>query len=209
MPDAAGAFRRTGERQVHQGHVWRVVVADFEGPDGRSFHRDIVRSPGAVGVVPLFFDAEGNPSVVLLEQWRPPYEEVIYEIPAGMRDVPGEATEETARREVGEEAGLAPGRLDLLTEFYPSPGMTDSVCTVYLATGCTAVARELHGPEEEHSRLTNLPLEAALAMVDDGRIVDAKTVIGILLTDRRLRAGDVSDVSRASPPASERDSSAS
>jgi len=213
MPDAvAGTFRRTGERQVHQGHVWHVVVAEFEAPDGQSFQRDIVRSPGAVGIVPLLFDAEGNPSIVLLEQWRPPYEQVIYEIPAGMRDIPGEPTEETARREVGEEAGLAPGRLDLLTEFYPSPGMTDSVCTVYLATGCTAVARQLHGPEEEHSRLTNLPLEAALAMVDDGRIVDAKTVIGILLTDRRLRAGDVADVSRetvrGSGSSSERDSSA-
>jgi 8-oxo-dGDP phosphatase len=184
-------FRRVGERDVHQGHVWKVVVADFEGPDGQTFRRDIVRSPGAVGVVPLVFDAEGNPSVVLLRQWRPPYEEVIFEIPAGMRDIPGEPTAETAARELGEEAGLAPGRLDLLTEFYPSPGMTDSVCSVYLATGCTAVPRALHGPEEEHSTLVLLPFEDALAMVDDGRIVDAKTVIGILLTDRRLRAGDV------------------
>ena len=138
-------FRRLGERDVHQGHVWKVVVAQFEGPEGQHFARDIVRSPGAVAVVPLVFDAEGNPSVVLLRQWRPPYEAVIYEVPAGMRDVPGEPTEETARRELGEEAGLAPGRLDLLTEFYPSPGMTDSVCSVYLATGlqrrATSVAR--------------------------------------------------------------------
>jgi 8-oxo-dGTP pyrophosphatase MutT (NUDIX family) len=186
-------FRRVGERDVHQGHVWKVVVAEFEGPEGQHFARDIVRSPGAVGVVPLVFDAEGNPSVVLLAQWRPPYEEVIYEVPAGMRDVPGEPTEETARRELGEEAGLAPGRLDLLTEFYPSPGMTDSVCSLYLATGCTAVPQALHGPEEEHSTLVHLPFEDALAMVDDGRIVDAKSVIGILLTDRRLRAGDVSE----------------
>jgi 8-oxo-dGTP pyrophosphatase MutT (NUDIX family) len=186
-------FRRVAERDVHQGHVWKVVVAEFEGPEGQHFARDIVRSPGAVGVVPLVFDAEGNPSVVLLRQWRPPYEAVIYEIPAGMRDIPGEPTEETARRELGEEAGLAPGRLDLLTEFYPSPGMTDSVCTLYLATECRAVPRALHGPEEEHSTLVHLPFEDALAMVDDRRIVDAKSVIGILLTDRRLRAGDVGD----------------
>ena len=135
VASTADGFRRVGEREVHQGHVWRVVVADFTGPDGEHFARDIVRSPGAVGVVPLVFDAEGNPSVVLVEQYRPPYERRILEIPAGMRDVPGEPPEETARRELIEEAGLAPGRLDLLTEFYPSPGMTDSVCTVYLATG--------------------------------------------------------------------------
>jgi ADP-ribose pyrophosphatase len=184
-------FRRVGERDVHQGHVWKVVVADFEGPEGQHFVRDIVRSPGAVGIVPLVFDAEGNPSVVLLRQWRPPYEAVIYEVPAGMRDIAGEPTEETARRELGEEAGLAPGRLDLLTEFYPSPGMTDSVCSLYLATECRAVPKALHGPEEEHSTLVHLPFEDALAMIDDGRIVDAKSVIGILLTDRRLRAGDI------------------
>jgi ADP-ribose pyrophosphatase len=55
------------------------------------------------------------------------------------------------------------------------------------------VPQALHGPEEEHSTLVHLPFEDALAMVDDGRIVDAKSVIGILLTDRRLRAGDVSE----------------
>ena len=190
LPEPDG-FRRVGEHEVHAGHVWNVVVADFEGPDGERFRRDIVRSPGAVGVVPLVFDAEGNPSVVLVEQYRPPYEQRILEVPAGMRDVPGEPPQETARRELVEEAGLAPGRLDLLTEFFPSPGMTDSVCTLYLATGCTAVARELHGPEEAHSRILHLPLGAALAMVEDGAIRDAKTVIGLLMTERRWRANDL------------------
>lgn len=186
-----GDFRRLGDRHVHQGHVWHVVVADFEGPDGERFQRDIVRSPGAVGVVPLVFDSLGDPSVVLVEQYRPPYERRILEIPAGVRDIPGEPTEETARRELAEEAGLAPSRLDLLVELFPSPGLTDSVTTIYLATGCTATERDLQGPEEEHSRLLHFPLEDALAMIDDGRIRDAKTVTGLLLTERRLRTNDV------------------
>ena len=183
-------FRRLGDHEVHQGHVWRVVVADFEGPDGEHFRRDIVRSPGAVAAVPLLFDAEGNPSVVLVEQYRPPYERTILEIPAGMRDVEGEPTDVTARREMAEEIGLWPGSLELLVELLPSPGMTDSVTTVYLATGCTPVERALHGPEEEHSRLWHLPLDDAVDMVLDGRIGDAKTVAGILLTERRLRGND-------------------
>jgi 8-oxo-dGTP pyrophosphatase MutT (NUDIX family) len=191
VPDASPAFRRVGDRQVHQGHVWRVVVADFEGPDGTRFQRDIVRSPGAVAVVPLVFDAEGNPSVVLVEQYRPPYERAILEIPAGMRDVDGESTAETARRELAEEAGLVPERLDLLVELLPSPGMTDSVTTVYLATGCTPVARHLHGPEEEHSTLLHVPLAEAVAMIERGELADAKSVAGLLLTERRLRANDV------------------
>lgn len=186
-----GEFRRVGEHDVHQAHVWRVAVVEYEGPDGETFRRTIVRSPGAVGVLPLVFDAEGNASVVLLEQWRPPYEAFIYEIPAGMRDVPGEPTVETARRELVEEAGLASARLEELHEFYPSPGLTDSVTSVFLATGCTPVDRAPHGPEEVYARLVHLPFEDAVAMVLDGRIRDAKTVIALLLTERRLRGGDV------------------
>jgi len=183
-------FRRVGETQVHQGHVWRVVVADFESPDGEPFERDIVRSPGAVGVVPLVFDAEGNPSVVLVRQYRPPYERELIEIPAGMRDVEGEPPEETARRELVEEAGLAPAALERLVELYPSPGLTDSVTTVFLATGCAPTERSLQGPEEEHSELLHLPLDDAVRLVLSGDINDAKTVIGLLLTERRLRTGD-------------------
>jgi len=183
-------FERVGEREIHGAHVWRVVVADYVGPAGETFARTIVRSPGAVGVLPLVWDAEGNPSVVLLEQWRPPYEERIIEIPAGMRDVDGEPTEVTATRELVEEAGLAAARVDLLSELYPSPGLTDSVTTIYLATGCTPVERAPHGPEEVHSRLLHLPFEDAVAMVLDGRIKDAKTVTAVLLTERRMRDGD-------------------
>jgi 8-oxo-dGDP phosphatase len=191
VPDAPPAFRHLDDHQVHQGRVWRVVVADFEGPDGSRFQRDIVRSPGAVAVVPLVFDAEGHPSVVLVEQYRPPYERAILEIPAGMRDIEGEPTATTARRELAEEAGLAAERFDLLVELYPSPGMTDSVTTVYLATGCTPVARQLHGPEEEHSQVLHVPLADAVAMIEQGEIADAKSVAGLLLTERRLRANDV------------------
>ena len=183
-------FRHLGDREVHQGYIWRVVVADFEAPDGQRFQRDIVRSPGAVAAVSLLFDAEGNASIVLVEQWRPTYDRAILEIPAGMRDVPDEPAETTARRELVEEAGLDCARLDLLTEILPSPGMTDSVTTIYLATGCTPVARDLHGPEEEHSRLVHLPLSDAVAMVVDGRIADAKSVAGLLLTDLRVSAHD-------------------
>lgn len=181
-------FRHLGDAQVHQGYVWNVVLADFEAPDGSTFRRDIVRSPGSVGVVPLVFDAEGQPSVVLVSQYRPPYERVVIEIPAGMRDVPGEPPAETGRRELIEEAGLLAGELIHLVDLLPSPGMTDSVCSVFLATGCTPVERELHGPEEHHSELVHLPLDDALAMIDRGEITDSKTVAGLLLTERRLRS---------------------
>ena len=98
-------FRRVDETLVHQGYIWRVSTAEFEAPDGERFNRDIVRSPGAVGVVPILRAVDGTPSVVLIRQYRPAYEEIILEIPAGMRDVPGEPAEDTARRELMEEVG--------------------------------------------------------------------------------------------------------
>jgi ADP-ribose pyrophosphatase len=181
-------FRHLGDVQVHQGYVWNVVLADFEAPDGSTFRRDVVRSPGSVGVVPLVFDAEGQPSVVLVSQYRPPYERSIIEIPAGMRDVPDEPAVECGRRELVEEAGLQAGEMHLLLEMMPSPGMTDSICSIFLATDCTPVERALHGPEEQHSELLHVPLVDALAMIERGEISDAKTVTGLLLTERRLRA---------------------
>jgi nudix-type nucleoside diphosphatase (YffH/AdpP family) len=181
------AFRHLGDRAVHHGHVWDVVVGEFEAPHGERFHRDIVRSPGAVAVVPLVFDAEGNPSVVLVRQYRPAFERELIEIPAGMRDVPGEDPSETGRRELVEEAGMQAGAITHLIDMLPSPGMTDSVCTIYLATECTPVEHRRHGPEEEHMELLHVPLAEALDMVDRGQIGDAKTVCGLLATDRRIR----------------------
>lgn len=180
-------FRHVGEHEVHAGRVWRVVVAEFESPDGDRFERDIVRSPGAVAVLPLQTDGDGTHWVTLVEQYRPAHDRTVIEIPAGMRDVTDEPTDATARRELIEEAGLRAGDLEHLVDMSPSVGMTDSVCTIYLATGCERTARDLHGPEESHMSVHECTLDDALAMVDDGRIHDAKTVVALLACERRLR----------------------
>jgi ADP-ribose pyrophosphatase len=183
-------FRRLAESTVHEGFIWRVALAEFEAPDGTRFTRDIVRSPGAVGVLPLLFDAEGNASVVLVEQYRPPYETTMLEIPAGMRDIEGESTREVARRELIEEAGLDAQRFEQLTVMYPSPGMTDSTTTLYVATECSVVPTDRQGPEEEHMEILHLPLDDAVDLVERGEICDAKSALAILLTVRRLERAD-------------------
>ncbi|QRN79508.1 MAG: NUDIX hydrolase [Nocardiopsis sp. BM-2018] len=187
---AEPGFEHIADSPVHAGRVWDVVVAEFRAPDGASFLRDVVRSGGAVAIVPLVFDPEGNASVVLVEQYRGPYDQLVIEIPAGMRDVPGEPLDETARRELREEVGLVAAEVVHLLDLYPSPGMTDQVTTVFLATGCQAVERAVQGPEEAYSTVLHLPLADALEMIDDGRIRDAKTVAGLLSTDRTLRRAD-------------------
>ena len=77
-------FRHLGDRLVHQGYIWHVAVAEFESPEGEAFTRDIVRSPGAVAAVPLRFDTDGAPRVVLVSQYRPPLDDYVIEVPAGM-----------------------------------------------------------------------------------------------------------------------------
>jgi ADP-ribose pyrophosphatase len=184
-------FRRVEERELWSGFVYRVVTSTLESPSGARFERFIVRSPGAVSVVPIVYaDADRHrevPEVVLVSQYRAAHDEMVIEIPAGVRDIDGEADEDNARRELVEEVGLRPGRLELLTSIYPSAGMTDSVNTIFLATECTPAQRSPHGPEEEHAEITRLPLAEAVEWVESGRIVDAKSVVGLLLAERRVR----------------------
>jgi len=185
--DGRTGFRHLGDRLVHRGHIWNVVVADYESPEGEQFRRDIVRSPGAVATIPLWYAHDGTPMVTLVRQYRPPFDEMVIEIPAGMRDVADEPTEVTAARELVEEAGLRPGRLEPLVQFYPSAGMTDSVLHLFLATDLERVERDTHGPEERHMDVLEVPLADAVDMVLRGDLHDAKTVIGVLMVERRLR----------------------
>ncbi len=181
----AGSFRHVGDRSVHDGYVWNVVVGDFFDPEGRSFTRDIVRSPGAVAVVAVFDDR----TTLLVRQYRAAFDSYVLEIPAGMRDVSGEDPEATARRELIEETGFEASTWRPLHRFYPSVGMTDAELHVFLATDLREVGRSAHGPEEEHMEVLRVPLVAALDMVDRGEIADAKATIGLLMAARAL--GDV------------------
>jgi ADP-ribose pyrophosphatase len=190
-------FRHLGERVVHEGYIWKVVVADYAGPDGAAFQRDVVRSPGAVGVVPLLRthgadsgDAPAGPldgwSVVLVRQFRAAIGAEVVEIPAGMRDVAGEPPADTARRELIEEVGYDADELHPLTAFHSSVGMTDSTTHVFAAVGLRHVGDDRKGPEEAAMTTLVVPLGEAIDQVASGAITDAKTVIGLLLTERWL-----------------------
>lgn len=180
--DARPTFRHLGEAVLAEGRIHTYVRGTFEAPDGTEFTRDIVRSPGAVAVVPVL---ASSGLVRLVRQYRAAYDRWVVEVPAGTRDVPGEPPAECGRRELAEEAGLEAAEMIHLADVLPSPGMTDSVLSVFLATGCTPVAQDLQGVEEEHMELFDVPLEEALAMIDRGEIGDAKTVTGLLLAARR------------------------
>lgn len=180
-PRSASGFRRLGERTVHEGHAIRVVVGDFETPDGEVVHRDIVRHPGAVSVVPVDGD-----EVVLVRQYRAAVERELLEIPAGKRDVPGEAPELTAMRELEEEVGFTAAALVPLARFYNSVGFSDEHSHVFLATDLRPVPDDRQGPEEVHMTVERLAIDDVAPAIADGRIEDAKTVIGLLAALRHL-----------------------
>ena len=178
-------FRRQSARSLHSWAVWDLVELVIESPRGERFVRTYVDSPGAVAVVAL--DERG--AVTLVRQYRAPYDDELLELPAGMRDVPGEDPIVTAGRELAEEAGLRAAIWSRLGMCSSAPGITNSDVEIFLATELTEVATEPHGPEEETMTSESVPLERALELVENGSIVDSKTVIGLLLAWRRLGSG--------------------
>lgn len=177
-------FTKVSETELLKGFRFTVDRVVYRGPDGTEFDRHIVHHPGAVAIVPLHDDG----SVTLVRQFRAALDADLLELPAGLRDVEGELDERTAERELAEEAGLAAERMELLVTFHNSPGYCDESVSVFLATGLRRVADDRQGIEEQHMTVEQVALDDALAMVADGRITDAKTIIGLTLVASRRRA---------------------
>jgi 8-oxo-dGTP pyrophosphatase MutT (NUDIX family) len=177
------AFRKLAEREVHRGSLITVAVGRFAAPDGEEFERDVVHHPGAVSVVPLLDDG----TVVLVRQYRAAVDRDLLEIPAGKRDVAGEAPELTAHRELAEEIGMQAGRLEQLAEFYNSPGFCDEHSFVFLARDLEPCGNSLQGVEEQHMTVEHVALADVPGLIASGELVDAKSIIGLSLAREALR----------------------
>ena len=178
-------FRVLGEELLHEGPVVRVTRATISGPDGATHEREVVHHPGAVAVVPVLDDGV---TAVLVRQYRSALDDLVLEVPAGKCDVEGEAPELTATRELEEEVGYRAGRLEQLCVIHNSPGFSDERVYVFLACELQAGEATPHGVEEEHMVVEHVSLRDVDDLVADGRITDAKTVVGLLLArDRMLR----------------------
>ncbi len=174
-------FQKRGEREIWSGAVISLAEGTFVSPSGHEFQRDLDHHPGAVSVVPVDGD-----EAVLVRQYRAAVDLEVLEIPAGKRDVPGEPPEVTAQRELAEEVGLAAGQLVKLVEFYNSIGFSDELSHVYLATELRPVPTDLQGEEEEHMTVERIRLDDVPALIAARELVDAKTVIGLLLAREHL-----------------------
>ncbi len=178
------SFTKTGEEVIHRGWAITLNKVHFTDPGGQAFDRDVVRHPGAVAVVAITDDD----TVVLVQQFRAAIDGWLLELPAGTCDVEGEPAEAAANRELAEEVGYSAAGLTLLTRCAITPGFCDEYASIFLATGLTPVPLDRQGIEEGYMRIVEVPLSLFDAMVDDGTIVDAATILGVGLARRRLDA---------------------
>ena len=179
-------------RLVHHGRYLDVRIDTIERADGTTGTRDVVRHPGAVAV--LAMDADDR--LLLVRQWRIPAGRAMLEIPAGTLDVHDGVTEDpdiAARRELEEETGSRAGSWRRLASFWTAPGFATELMHLYLATGLESVHGDdrLAPDEDERLELSRFTIDEALALVDEGEIVDAKSMLGILWLERLRRAGEL------------------
>ena len=180
--DASLAEKPLTEDVAWTGRIFNVNRLQVKLPDGREAVRDVVRHPGAVAIVAL--TDEGR--ICLVRQYRTALGRVTVEIPAGKLD-PGEDPLECAGRELREETGMIAEKMAFLTTIASSDGFCDELIHIYMATGLSFAESSPDADE-----FINVDLVEVGELVDavlDGRIEDAKTVVGALLCDaigRRL-----------------------
>ena len=176
-PRDAGLHERIiSEEQAWKGRFLDVRSAQVELPNGRVTGRDLVRHPGASAVVALTESGK----IVLVRQYRTAIDRVTVEIPAGKLD-PGEDPLECAKRELHEETGFSASRIQYLTTIATTPGFCDEVIHIYMATGLTFDGA--NPVDDEFVNVDLVPLSELIDAVLDGKIEDAKTVVGALACD--------------------------
>ena len=163
---------RDGDELLLTGRMFQVVRRESVAADGRRHVREVIRHPGAVVLLPILDDGR----VVLIRNRREAVGQHLVELPAGTLE-PGEDPMAAAHRELAEETGYRAGTMELLVSFFSSPGILDERMHLYLARRLSAGPMDLQADEEIEPML--VPWQEALRMARDGRIIDAKTLIGL------------------------------
>ena len=169
--------RTLSSRRDFSGGLLSLRVDEVELESGRHATREVVEHPGAVAI--LAWDGE---RLAAVRQWRQAAAAELLEIPAGTLEH-GEPPLVAAQRELAEECGLTATRWEEGPSFYTAPGFSTELLTLFLATDLHPV--DATPPDDESLERSWLTLADALAAIDDGRIRDAKSLVGILWLARR------------------------
>ena len=183
---ALGYFEQTEESTgIYNGRIITVHEDTVTLVDGTRAKREIVDHNGGVAIVGITDDNE----VLLVRQFRAPYKETIFEIPAGKLEK-DEDPYEAAKREFSEECGCTASEFRYIGELYPTPGYCGEIIRIYLAKGLQY--GEQHLDEDERLDVYKVPLDEAFRRVMNGEFKDAKTQIGIMKIREMMRNGSLS-----------------
>jgi 8-oxo-dGTP pyrophosphatase MutT (NUDIX family) len=184
----AGEYRRLDSTEIYRGRVIGLHRDTVRMPGGGIAVRDVVRHPGAVGVVAV----NDRDELLMLRQYRHPVRSILWELPAGLLDIPGEPALVAAQRELAEEAFLTADQWHVLVDVHSSPGMTDEAVRLFLAKGIHEIpAAERHVGEDEEADMERhwVPLDTAVQRALAGEITNNLAVVGVLAADALQRPG--------------------
>ncbi len=163
---------------IYKGRIFDVRVDEIREGDVE-YAREIIVHKGSAVIVPVFDDK----TVALVRQYRHATGKYLLEIPAGGVEA-GETFEQAAIRELEEEIGVTAAKIELLSEFYVSPGFLTEKMYVFLATEITETTQKLE--HDELIEVERLTFPQALDLIPTGSIEDAKTIIGLTLAGSRF-----------------------
>ncbi len=160
-------------RTIHAGKKFSFENVTVRSARGGVLERQVVRHPGSVVILPIL-ESEGTKRIVMIRNYRIAPRRVLLELPAGTMEPP-EPADVCAARELEEETGYAGRRLERLTSFYTTPGMTDEYMHAFVATGLEQVGQHLEPDESIVVELVKA--DAVAGMMESGAICDGKTLL--------------------------------
>lgn len=164
--------KRVGSEVIYDGKIITVKKDSVILPNGNNAIREVVHHSGGSAIV-----CEKDGKILMVKQFRYPYNTELWEIPAGKLNV-GEDPEQTAIRELEEEGGIKAGRVEKLFEIYPTPAYNDEIIRIYRAFDLKE--SKIHLDDDEFLTSRWIEKDKLKQMIKNGEIKDAKTVIAIL-----------------------------
>ena len=187
--DSVERWPVTSSAMLADGRLVRLRRDMVRMPDGEEVGRDVLEHPGAVAILAL----DERDQVLMIRQYRHAVGRLLWEIPAGLRDVAGEPLHVTAQRELLEEAGYRAARWQVLTDTFTSPGISTERLRIFLARGLALVPEAERGyvreHEEAHLVVAWVSLQEAMERVFAGELHNGVTALGILSAYAARRDG--------------------